>query len=207
MSAFEFSFTFYGLVLGLSVVELVAGVGRLVHEGHRIRVGWLTPLFATFLALDVATFWNLAWAMNQNAPYSIALLILGLTSAGLFYIAATLVFPREIEEGHDLTAHYWRHRRLALSLVTVANILPAGLGAALAYSAGPTEFWSQTGFMVAFTAVMLAAAFLPRGRIAVACLILLLGYDAAFVLWDMGNVVRNGAWDMVWATAGGPPTQ
>jgi hypothetical protein len=27
----------------------LAGVGRLVHEGHRIRVGWLTPLVAIFM--------------------------------------------------------------------------------------------------------------------------------------------------------------
>lgn len=205
MSAFEFSFTFYGLVLGLSVVELVAGIGRLVHEGHRIRVGWLTPLFATFLALDVATFWSQAWSMNQNAPYSIALLILGLMSAGLFYIAATLVFPREIEEGQDLTAHYWRHRRLALSLVAVANLLTQALGAILLYSEGPLAFWGQIGFMAGFTAVMLAAAFLPRGRAAVACLILLLVYDLVFVLWDMVMLAQNGAWDLVWAGAGGPP--
>ena len=58
MSTFEFSFTFIGLVAGLAVVELVAGVGRLVHEGHRIRVGWLTPLLAIFMVIDVATFWN-----------------------------------------------------------------------------------------------------------------------------------------------------
>jgi hypothetical protein len=207
MSAFEFSFTFYGLVLGLSVVELVAGVGRLVHEGHRIRVGWLTPLLAAFLALDVATFWSQAWSMNQNAPYSIGLLMLGLTSAGLFYIAATLVFPREIEEGQDLTAHYWRHRRLVLSLVTAANLVTQSLGAILLYSSGPAEFWGQIGFIAGFTAVMLGAAFLPRGRLAVACLILVLAYDLVIVLWDMVALVQNGGWELVWARAGGPPPE
>lgn len=205
MSAFEFSFTFYGLVLGLAVVELVAGIGRVVHEGHRIRVGWLTPMLATFLVLDVATFWSQAWSLNQNAPYSLGLLILGLTSAGLFYIAATLVFPREIEDGQDLTVHYWRHRRLALSLVAAANILTQGLGAILLYSDGPAAFWGQIGFITGFTAVMLGAAFLPRSRIAVACLILLLAYDLVFVLWDLVMVAQNGAWELVYAGVGGPP--
>ncbi len=207
MSAFEFSFTFYGLVLGLSVVELVAGVGRLVHEGHRIRVGWLTPMLATFLALDVATFWSQAWSMNQNAPFSLALLILGVTSAGLFYIAATLVFPREIEEGEDLTTHYWRHRRLVLSLVAVANLLNLGLDSILVHATAPDEFWPGILQMAGFAAVMLAAAFLPRGRIAVACLILVLAYNVASVVWDMVMLVQNGAWELVYTGAGGPPPQ
>jgi hypothetical protein len=205
MSPFEFSFTFYGLVLGLSVVELVAGVGRLVHEGHRIRVGWLTPMLATFLALDVATFWSQAWSMNQNAPYSLALLILGLTSAGLFYIAATLVFPREIEEGEDLTAHYWRHRRLVLCLVAAANLLNFSLGFLLEYATGSPTFWAGMLQMGVFFAVLFGAAFLPRGRIAVVCLGVVLAFDVASVLWDVVLLVRGGAWELVWAGAGGPP--
>ena len=205
MSAFEFSFTFYGLVLGLAVVELVAGIGRLVHEGHRIRVGWLTPMLATFLALDVATFWNQAWSTNQNAPFSLALLILGVTSAGLFYIAATLVFPRQIEEGEDLTAHYWRHRRLVLSLVAVANLLNLGLGTVLEYATAPDWFWPGILQMAGFAAVMFAAAFLPRGRIAVACLILVLAINVASVVWDAVALVNAGAWELVYAGAGGPP--
>jgi hypothetical protein len=196
MSAFEFSFTFYGLVLGLSVVELVAGVGRLVHEGHRIRVGWLTPALAAFLALDVATFWNQSWVMNQHAPYSLSLLILGLTSAGLFYIAATLVFPRDIEDGEDLTVHYWRHRRLALSLVAAANLLNIGVFTVLAHATEPSLLWENLAFIVGFTTVMLGAALLPRGRLAVACLILLLAYDLMMVVFDVVILVQTGAWEL-----------
>lgn len=207
MSAFEFSFTFYGLVLGLAVVELVAGIGRLVHEGHRIRVGWLTPMLATFLALDVATFWSQAWSTHQNAPFSLALLILGVTSAGLFYIAATLVFPREIEEGEDLTAHYWRHRRLVLSLVAMANLLNLGLGSVLEHATAPDVFWSGILQIAAFAAVLFAAAFLPRGRIAVACLILVLAFNVASVVLDVVMLVQNGAWELVYAGAGGPPSR
>ena len=38
MSAFEFFFSFYGLLLGLSVAELVGGFARVLHERERIRV-------------------------------------------------------------------------------------------------------------------------------------------------------------------------
>ena len=50
MSAFEFFFSFYGLLLGLSVAELVGGFARVRHERHRVRFGWVTPLLALFVA-------------------------------------------------------------------------------------------------------------------------------------------------------------
>ena len=43
MSAFEFFFSFYGLLLGLSVAAVVGGFANVLHERHRIRFGWLTP--------------------------------------------------------------------------------------------------------------------------------------------------------------------
>ncbi len=58
MSAFEFFFSFYGLLLGLSVAELVGGFARVLHERQRVRFGWLTPLLALFVAVDLVTFWN-----------------------------------------------------------------------------------------------------------------------------------------------------
>ena len=74
MSAFEFFFSFYGLLLGLSVAELVGGFSRVLHERQRVRFGWLTPLLAVFVALDLATFWNQAWRFFRGAPFNPALL-------------------------------------------------------------------------------------------------------------------------------------
>ena len=51
MSAFEFFFSFYGLLLGLSVAELVGGFARVLHEKQRIRFGWLTPMLGIFVLL------------------------------------------------------------------------------------------------------------------------------------------------------------
>jgi hypothetical protein len=196
MSTFEFSFTFIGLVAGLAVVELVAGVGRLVQEGHRIRVGWLTPLLAIFMVIDVATFWNQSLILNQNAPYSIALLLLGLTTSGLLYLAATLVFPREIEEGLDLDAHYWRHRRLIFSLVVAAKMLNFSVAAMLIGAQTPEALWGFLRLMVMFGSLALLAAFLPRGRLAALAFLGLLAMDAHLVLSDVLLLAQGGDWDL-----------
>ena len=44
MSAFEFFFSFYGLILGLSVAELLGGFARTLNRNPRPRFGLLTPL-------------------------------------------------------------------------------------------------------------------------------------------------------------------
>ncbi|WAC61033.1 hypothetical protein [Brevundimonas sp. SL130] len=94
MSAFEFFFSFYGLLLGLSVAELVGGFARVLHEKRRIRFGWLTPLLALFVAIDIATFWNQAWVIFRGAPFNTFVLLISLSIAATFYVAASVTFPR-----------------------------------------------------------------------------------------------------------------
>lgn len=125
MSGFEFFFTFYGLVLGLAVAELLGGLSRVIHE--RVRPGLLTTLLALFVAIDAATFWNQAWTIFRQAPYNFALLIVGLMIAGAFFVAATLVFPREPRAGMNLDDHFWRHRRTVLLCLLAANLTVAAV--------------------------------------------------------------------------------
>ncbi|WP_431469417.1 hypothetical protein [Sphingosinithalassobacter sp. LHW66-3] len=57
MSQFEFFMTFYGLLLGLAVAELMAGFANLIGAKARPRLGLFTPLlgFTVFIQL-MATF-------------------------------------------------------------------------------------------------------------------------------------------------------
>jgi hypothetical protein len=68
LSAFEFFFTLYGLVLGLSVVEIVAGISRLAHDSRGVRIGVLTPLLALALLTDLAGFWLSARPVSTMSP-------------------------------------------------------------------------------------------------------------------------------------------
>jgi hypothetical protein len=196
MSAFEFFFTFYGLVLGLSVVELVAGVARMVDAGDRLRVGWLTPMLATFLALDIATFWNQSWVLHQQAPFSYPLLVLALITAGLFYISAYLAFPRKPGEGDALDDHYWKRRRIILLGVALANLLNGSLILSLIIvqrGGLPFGAWLEVG---AFFVLILMAALLPRGRAAAIALGLLLAIAAADVVQDSILLAAEWPWPL-----------
>ena len=201
MSAFEFFFSFYGLLLGLSVAELVGGFARVLHERHRVRFGWLTPLLALFVAIDLVTFWNQAWVFFRGAPFNPVLLLVGLIIAATFYIAASVTFPRVSAEGVetkiDLDDHFWAHRRLVFGCVLAANAIVWLLLGVLAL-ADPewAAVWSTrlvigVGIFAVSTAV---AAFAPQRRVVIAALVVVLGYT----LWNMTRaahiLLASGGW-------------
>lgn len=123
MSAFEFFFSFYGLLLGLSVAVLATGAARAFKHRKTQPVGWLTPLLAVFVALDIATFWEAAWVNYRALPFSYGLLVGGLVVAVVYFIAAALVFPDETDEPAPLNDHFWAQKRTILLLLILANLL------------------------------------------------------------------------------------
>lgn len=123
MSAFEFFFSFYGLVLGLSVAVIATGLATAIQHRKAIRIGWLTLLLALFVGLDIATFWDAAWHTFRDAPFSYGMLVIGLAIALVYFIAASLVFPHQIADGMDLDDHFWANKKVVLLLTLAANTL------------------------------------------------------------------------------------
>ncbi|EGF89659.1 putative membrane protein [Asticcacaulis biprosthecium C19] len=123
MSPFEFFFSFYGLLLGLSVAVLATGAARAFKHRRRQPVGWLTPLLAIFVALDITSFWEAAWVNYRTLPFSYGLLVGGLVVAVVYFIAAALVFPDESDTPVPLDQHFWTNKRTTLCLLIVANLL------------------------------------------------------------------------------------
>lgn len=83
----------------------------------------MTPLLAVFAALDIATFWDAAWANFRHLPYSYGLLVAGLVVALTYFIAAALIFPDADDDPTSLDDHFWNHRRAVLGLLILANLM------------------------------------------------------------------------------------
>jgi hypothetical protein len=130
MTAFEFFFSFYGLMLSLSVGTLAIGAARAFKHRKTVPVGWLTPLLAVFVALDIATFWDSAWTNFRHLPFSYGLLVAGLAIAAVYFVAASLIFPDDSDRPASLDEHFWANKRAVLVLLILANML--GLAGALA---------------------------------------------------------------------------
>lgn len=133
VSDFDFVFALYSLLLGLSMVELLSGLGRALEarfaaeDGRKaFTIGWLTPLLAVFVMLDLLSFWSAAWTVRADIAVSGATLMAVAAFASLYFLAARLVFPSHPEGFADLDVHYFRVRRVVLGLLLV--LLAAQLG-------------------------------------------------------------------------------
>lgn len=123
MSAFEFFFSFYGLVLGLSVAVIATGLATAIQHRKKVQIGWLTPLLALFVCLDIASFWTNAWVALQHLPVSYGLFAASMVVALTYFIACSLVFPHQIADGDRLDDHFWANKRIVLVLMIVATLL------------------------------------------------------------------------------------
>lgn len=123
MSAFEFTFSLFGLLLGFSLVEVLAGLVRTVKLRSKVRIGWLTPLLGLFVMIDLTSFWSIAWQSRETIPANFAVLLLGLAICGLYYFSASLVFPEKPEEWPDFDAWAAAHKRQVMSGILACNLI------------------------------------------------------------------------------------
>jgi len=153
MSAFEFVFSLFGLLLGFSLVEVLQGLVRTLKLRGTVRVGWLTPLLGLFVLVDLTSFWNIAWAARDDIPANFATLLLGLAVTGLYYFSASMVFPDKPEEWPDFDEWAARHKKQVMG-----GILGSNLIATAAVLAPRPETWTlgvfaQNGVLLGMMAV------------------------------------------------------
>lgn len=168
MSDFEFTFALFGLLLGLSLAEVLSGLARAIEArlrpGSPFRIGWLTPLLGAFVLLDLLSFWQAAW-VSRNVIDVSGLTLMAVTGfAGAYYLAASLVFPRSLGEGPHLDAHFFRVRRI------VIGVMLALLAAQLLFYMSVPELSERlrNPLALALTVVLVAlmiAAMTVRGQI------------------------------------------
>ena len=114
MSNFEFVFSLFGLLLGLALAEVLGGFGTAIQSRRKVRVGWLTPLLGALVALDITSFWMVAWSVRDLLPADYATLLGGLLLIGLYYLIARITFPHYLADWPDFDAYYYEHRRWVL---------------------------------------------------------------------------------------------
>jgi hypothetical protein len=124
---FEFVFSLFGLLLGLSLAEVLGGAVRTLKARRRVRVGWLTPLLGLFVMLNLVSFWMGAWNAQALIPVAYPALLIGLAITGVYYMGASLVFPGDADEWPDFDVYYFEHRRQVLGGIWLCNILVFGL--------------------------------------------------------------------------------
>jgi hypothetical protein len=167
MNDFEFIFALFGLLLGLSITEVLGGLARAIdarlQPGSTVRIGWLTPLLGAFVLLDLLSFWQAAWTTRDVVGVSGKALMAVTVFAAAYYLAAHLVFPRQAADQRDFDAHFFRVRRI------VIGVMAALLACQLAWYASlptlaPHLLRPLALSLTVVLALLMAAAILVRGE-------------------------------------------
>lgn len=88
-----------------------------VKARPQIRTGWLTPLLALFVLLDVTGFWSIVWDARDAIPASYGVLVIALAITGLYYFAASLIFPSNLDAEVDLDLWYFDHKSTVFAIL------------------------------------------------------------------------------------------
>jgi len=123
VSNFDFVFSLFGLLLGLALAEVLGGGARTLQKRRRIRIGWLSPLLALILLLDISSFWLVAWAVREAIPIRYFPMMCGLLICALYYVVASLVFPHDLDEWPDLDSYFDQHKRAVIGGMIGCNLL------------------------------------------------------------------------------------
>lgn len=187
MSPFEFFFSLYGLILGLSVTEVITGFARVMRRRERIRLGYVTPMLGGMMLIDLASFWVNAWDHMRDIEVGLPLLLLGLVIAGVYFLAASLVFPDDLEAWPSLDDFYDRHKGWVIGGVMTANLI-ADFGIT-ALMLTPHDYFtrvitvSHLGVAAAFTALVLGIALIRNHRVNAVLMVLVYGMYAHPWAW------------------------
>ena len=123
MSAFEFFFGFFSLIMGLAVATVASGLADVLRARRVVPIGWLTPLLALLILLDISTFWVTGWTGLQNIEITYSTIYAGLVIALVYFLAAAMVFPRDASEWPSLDDYYDGHKRWVIGGILFSNTL------------------------------------------------------------------------------------
>jgi hypothetical protein len=167
LSAFEFIFPLFGLLVGLSYAEILGGMARALKSSREIRIGRLTPMLALLVLVNLTIFWFGAWQLRDIAQPTSGSLLMTLLLGGTYYLASAMVFPAAGDARGDLDEHFFATRRVSLLAITACNLLGlATVANAQGWAMRPV-WWAGNGL---FVALLLVAAFAAGRKIVLGAL-------------------------------------
>ena len=123
MDEFEFLFTFYGLLLGLALVNVATGLADLWRGREDIRVGICGPALALAIGSFAVSQWYLAWA-NRAAltvgPWQL-LVCVGVTLPVVFVSQG--MFPKQTDKWDTLDDYYLAHCGVLLTALSISPLV------------------------------------------------------------------------------------
>jgi len=146
------------VILGLSIAQLLQGIGQIINARDRVRMYWPAMGWAVLLLLiDVQAWWAMFGYRFRHAWTFIQFTIV-LLEAIMLYLAAAIALPNIPNEGEiDLRTNYFRHvgwffgSLVVLLLDSLLKTVVVSGGLPGKPDLGFHLFWIATALVAAFT--------------------------------------------------------
>jgi hypothetical protein len=124
VAAFDYLFSFYGLLLGIAVANVAIGFADMWRDCEKIRVGTSPPLLACIVLLGGMNVWLTTWHTRHDLPLN-GWQMLAAAGISLPYVfVSRAMFPgQEREPESSLEDHYLKHRVLILLLLVAPPVV------------------------------------------------------------------------------------
>jgi hypothetical protein len=124
VNAFDYLFTFYGLLLGIAVANVAIGFADMWRDCGKFAVGYCPPLLGVIVMLGGMNVWLTMWHVRADVTVG-AWQMLAATGVAMPYVfVSRAMFPgAERETELSLEDHYLRHRVLILLVLALPPIV------------------------------------------------------------------------------------
>jgi hypothetical protein len=181
MTAFEFVFPLFGLLVGLAYADMLAGLARALKNRNEVRVGWLTPLLGLVILVNLTMIWLGAWELRDVAAPSSSGMLFILVVGGTYFLASSMVFPSPGSEVRDLDEHFMANRKVALLAIAGCNLFYlARMVTQSDELFGPLWWLGNVGFL----ALLVLAALASNRRLVLAVLAFLVASHGVMLAMD-----------------------
>lgn len=127
MGAFDYLFSFYGLLLGIAVANVAIGFADMWRDCERISVGTCPPLVASSVLFGGMNVWLQMWHTRPFVTVDGAQMLAAAAVSLPYVFVSRAIFPGgEGEAERSLEEHYLRHRKLILILLAVPTMISVG---------------------------------------------------------------------------------
>ena len=189
MDAFDFTFSLFAIILGLSLAKVLEGFAKSLRHRRVVHLGWLTPLLAIFVMVDVAGYWLFSWSIRELLHVRWHIVFIGLAVALIYYLSASMIFPRSEGEWKNLDEHYWARKRLVIGgILLVESATMAWQWTRAVPALDDYWFWF---YQLPYFIPMAALLFTRSRRVDIALFAILIGVQL-FSDFDLGPSSRWG---------------
>jgi hypothetical protein len=179
---FEYVVVLTGVVIGLALTHLMQGVARIIEHPERVQVWWVHLAWIAYMFVNAVFWWWWEFRLRLIASWTFPLYAFVLGYAFFIYLICAILVPSDVAPHQGYKEYFLSHRKWFFGMLIAwlaVDVLDTWIkGAAYFASLGIEYPVAQAGL-----ALLCAVGILiPRERVQVAVLLLVMGYQASRIL-------------------------